>query len=79
VVSVQRLLRIGVTLLSQVGQSAPCRGAVASNQSQQCPASHHQLRSGRRSVVRYFLPASLCPFAANASPKALRGPPPAGF
>jgi len=27
----------------------------------------------------YFFSGSLWPFAANASPKALRGPPPAGF
>ena len=33
----------------------------------------------RTIVVRYFLPGSLWPFAANASPNALRAPPPAGF
>jgi hypothetical protein len=27
----------------------------------------------------YFFSGSLWPFAANASPKAFRGPPPAGF
>lgn len=57
----------------------PCTGERQDEEFSADAIKSKLVERGANSSLTYFFAGSLWPFAANASPKALRGPPPAGF